>query len=78
MKAVIQAIPTFTMSCFMLPKGLISEIETLIRKFLWGYRRDQKKIHWISWGKLCQSKNKGGIGFKELIKFNDSLLAKQI
>ncbi|KAK7837690.1 hypothetical protein CFP56_020890 [Quercus suber] len=77
-KAVIQAIPTFTMSCFKLPKGLISEIETLIRKFWWGYRGDQKKIHWISWGKLCQPKKEGGLGFKELIKFNDSLLAKQI
>ena len=32
-KVVIQAIPTHTMSCFKLPKGLINEIETLIRKF---------------------------------------------
>ena len=30
---VIQAIPTYTMLCLKLPKGLISESETLIRKF---------------------------------------------
>ena len=29
-KAVIQAIPTYTISCFKLPKGLIKELETLI------------------------------------------------
>lgn len=51
-KAVVQAIPTYTMSCFKLPKGLIKEIEILIRKFWWGYKGEQKRIHWISWEKL--------------------------
>ena len=32
-KAVIQAIPTYTMSCFKLPKGLVRELESLIQKF---------------------------------------------
>lgn len=66
------------MSCFKLPKGLIKEIESIIRKFWCGYRGEQRKIHWMSWEKLCQPKSEGGMGFKELGKFNDSLLAKQI
>lgn len=32
-KTVIQAIPTYTMSCFKLPKGLTKDIESLIIKF---------------------------------------------
>ena len=32
-KSVIQAIPTYTMSCFKLPITLCHEIESLIRKF---------------------------------------------
>ena len=47
-KAIIQVIPTYTMSCFKLPKSLVQEIESLIRKFWWGYRGEQRKIHWIS------------------------------
>ena len=46
LKAVVQAIPTFAMSCFKLPMGLIQDIERLIRKFWWGQWEDQRKIQW--------------------------------
>ncbi|XP_075636614.1 uncharacterized protein LOC142608835 [Castanea sativa] len=36
LKAVVQAIRTFTMSCFKLPVELCNEVESLIRKFFWG------------------------------------------
>ena len=42
-KTIIQAIPTFTMSCFKLPKGLINEIESLIRKFCGGIEVSREK-----------------------------------
>ena len=76
-KAVVQAIPTYTMGCFKLPISLCHEIEVLIRKFWWGERGNQRKTHWVKWADLCEPKSKGGMGFKELLLFNDSLLAKQ-
>lgn len=32
-KSIVQAMPSFTMGCFKLPKSLCKDIESLIRKF---------------------------------------------
>ncbi|KAL5557422.1 hypothetical protein UlMin_039658 [Ulmus minor] len=61
-KAVLQAIPSYVMSCFRMPKKLINDIHRLISQFWWGSNAGQKKIHWAKWDTLCQPKEKGGGG----------------
>ena len=77
-KAMAQAIPTYAMSCFKLPQRLCQDLETMVRNFWWGNNSDSKKIHWVKWSSLCQSKNSGGMGFRQLGKFNEALLGKQV
>ena len=76
-KAVAQAIPTYTMSCFKLLDALCEELTSMVRNFWWGQKVNEKKIAWLSWEKLCEPKCIGGMGFKKLQQFNLALLAKQ-
>ena len=61
---MVQAIPTFAMSCSKLPVGLCDEIEALIRKLFWGQKGEQRKIRWKKWEVLCMPKSEGGMGSK--------------
>lgn len=35
-KAVLQAIPTYIMSCFLIPKTILEEMESLVKQFWWS------------------------------------------
>ncbi|XP_075654781.1 uncharacterized protein LOC142624945 [Castanea sativa] len=77
-KAVVEAIPTYTMSCFKLSDSLCDELMGMIsRNFWWGQKKEERKIAWLSWQKMCEPKCDGGLGFKNLKWFNMALLAKQ-
>ncbi|XP_030928446.1 uncharacterized protein LOC115954662 [Quercus lobata] len=76
-KTVAQAIPTYSMSLFKLPRSLCDNINSLVAKYWWGQHQDERKIHWINWKKLCTQKKNGGMGFRDLHSFNLAMLSKQ-
>ena len=78
LKAVIQAIPTYSMGVFLLPKALCFEINSLMQRFWWGHQAKDFGIPWMSWSWMGFPKEKRGMGFHDLHCFNKALLAKQI
>lgn len=48
-----------------------------MRNFLWEANKEEKKIYWSKWCKLCNIKDIGGFGFMDMSTFNDVLHAKQ-
>ena len=61
-----QAMPTYTMNVFLLPKRVCSELQGIIRQFWWGQKGGDKKVNWLAWKKMCVSKFHGGMGFRDL------------
>ncbi|OMO87766.1 reverse transcriptase [Corchorus capsularis] len=76
-KSVASALPTYIMSGYKLPKKLCGEINSDMASFWWGQGDESSKIHWLSWEKLTNGKEKRGIGFRNLEDFNRALLEKQ-
>ena len=72
-----QAVPTYTMSVFLLPIALCDDMTSMVRRFWWGQKKGKNKRAWISWDKICVPKTKGGLVFCDLKAFNLALLAKQ-
>lgn len=77
---VAQAIPSYSMSCFLLPVTLCREIEQMFNNYWWksGSAANQKGVNWLSWRRMSTAKSKGGLGFRSLYGFNIALLGKHV
>ncbi|XP_017635935.1 uncharacterized protein LOC108478000 [Gossypium arboreum] len=76
-KAVLQAIPTYKMACFLLSKSLCSDLENIMSSFWRQKGHGRKSMHWCDWKALSALKKESGMGFRNLFLFNIALLAKQ-
>lgn len=76
LKAVLLAIPTYTMSCFELPVSMYKRIQSALIRFWWDGPNDKRKMSWVAWDRLTKSKAEGGLGLRDIQLFNQALLAK--
>jgi hypothetical protein len=77
LKSVVQAVPTYPMSCFLIPKDTWRKMKTVISNYWWGSSADNRHMHWQRWELLTRPKIAGGMGFRDLRLFNLAMLGKQ-
>lgn len=60
LKSVAMELPVYAMSYFKLTKNQCKKITSAMIQFWWNSCEGKRKIAWVSWNKLWQSKKDGG------------------
>ncbi|XP_023730361.1 uncharacterized protein LOC111878077 [Lactuca sativa] len=76
--SVLTSIHVYWASIFKIPIATINEIEKMCRSFLWANGEIVKGKAKVKWHDICKPKEYGGLGIKNLRRWNDALLAKHI
>ena len=62
-KYVLQSIPSYIMSIYLLPDSVIDDIEKMINAIWWGGRSNNRGIKWMAWERVACPKEFGGTRF---------------
>ncbi|GKA09496.1 RNA-directed DNA polymerase, eukaryota [Tanacetum coccineum] len=77
-KSVLGVIPTYYMSLFKAPEGVLKHLERIRNSFFLGADLDERKITWVSWRKVMAQKQHAGLGVNSLYALNLALIFKWI
>lgn len=75
-RSTLSALPSYLIQTVLLPKGVVAELEKPTRRFFQGEEANSRKLHSISWVKLCCPRKIGGLGFPNLLSVNKALMVK--
>lgn len=76
-KGIIEVTSIYAMSVFKFPKSRRDDLQWCIANYWWA-NSDKSKMYLLAFlEKSLQAKKNEGIGFKDLISFNQALLGKQ-
>jgi len=77
-KSVLNSLPLYFMSIFLMLKDVFRLLTSIQHKFLWFGTIKMRKIYKVQWSVIVQDKDRGGLGIESLIAKNKAMLFKWI
>lgn len=75
-KSILQAMSTKVVQLCSLPKVVCDVIDSECMDFVWGDENNNRKMHLLNWGKVCQPKKEGGLGLRPTLMVNSTFMMK--
>jgi len=77
-KSVLRSIEAFWGSIILLPSACISEVEAIVRNFLWSGDASKTKQAKVAWHTVCTPTEAGGLGLTNFHLLNKALILKHL
>ena len=74
--SVLSSLPLYMLSFFEIPREVLKKVDYLRSRFFWQSDQQKKKFRLAKWSILCQPKDIGGLGIKNIDIQNKCLLSK--
>nr|GEW26345.1 RNA-directed DNA polymerase, eukaryota, reverse transcriptase zinc-binding domain protein [Tanacetum cinerariifolium] len=75
-KSVLGILPIYYLSLFKALSVVIDALETIRRRFFWGFKDSHRGISWVKWDTILDNIKSRGLGIGSLVAKNLSLLSK--
>lgn len=74
--SALNSISSHAMQYTYLPNKILSQIDCILRNFIWGSTDETNKIHYVNWDTVTKQKEEGGLGITKA-KSKNIIYSKQ-
>ncbi|XP_022030689.1 uncharacterized protein LOC110931611 [Helianthus annuus] len=76
--SVLAAMYSYWASVFLLPIGIVKDLEKRLRRFLWNGGNQGPVRAKVAWKEVCTPKDEGGLGIRSIMDANKAFLTTHI
>ncbi|KAM6563873.1 hypothetical protein CsatB_023871 [Cannabis sativa] len=75
-QSVGSSVATYVAASDPIPLNIAHKVDKCLRDFWWGDTEERRKLHLLAWNAICQSKMRGGLGFRSVSIINKAFMTK--